>query len=220
MSAEDITTLEQLMALLEGPSADQRAVLQLVVQRGRTYDEIATLLSIDRSAVRQRALDACMALTPDTIEPGPERALVTDYLLGQLPDQVADQVYVYLEAAEADREWAASVAEELSVLSPRPLAEVPNGVATAPTPAADDGYRDEYEDSEEPYDAPEDHTYTPLPRDWEPVSQPPRRCRAGACTRTSSAEPCGCRPRVGAAASYRCCRADSWLSRSWLPQSW
>jgi len=46
------------MASLDDLPADQRAVLQLVLQRGRTYDEIARLLSIDRAAVRARALAA------------------------------------------------------------------------------------------------------------------------------------------------------------------
>ena len=54
------------MASLESLPADQRAVLQLVLQRGRSYDDIATLLSIDRAAVRQRALSALDALGPQT----------------------------------------------------------------------------------------------------------------------------------------------------------
>lgn len=97
----------------------------MVLQRGRTYDEIANLLSIDRSAVRQRALDACDALTPDGIAPGPEQALVTDYLLSQLPEQVAEQVYIYLEAADGDREWAGTIADRLEPLASKPLPEVP-----------------------------------------------------------------------------------------------
>src|SRR5205807_611635 len=51
------STLRQAMSLDSLP-ADQRAVLQLVLQRGRSYDDIAALLSIDRAAVRQRALGA------------------------------------------------------------------------------------------------------------------------------------------------------------------
>ena len=97
----------------------------MVLQRARTYDEIASVLSIDRSSVRQRALDACDALTPDGIEPGPEQALVTDYLLSQLPAQVADQVYVYLEAADDEREWAAAIADLLAPLASRPLPQIP-----------------------------------------------------------------------------------------------
>ena len=120
------------MGLFEDLPPDQRAVLQMVLQRGRSYDEIASLLSIDRSAVRQRALDGFLYLTPDTVLPGPEQALVTDYLLRQLPDQVADQVYAYLEAAEADREWAIEIALQVAPLAGRPLPEIPDGYLAEP----------------------------------------------------------------------------------------
>jgi hypothetical protein len=73
------------MASLDSLPPDQRAVLQMVLQRGRNYDEIAGMLSIDRAAVRERALSALDALGPGTRVPAERRALITDYLLGQLP---------------------------------------------------------------------------------------------------------------------------------------
>ena len=60
------STLRQSMASLDSLPADHRAVLQLVLQRGRSYDDIAQLLSIDRAAVRERALSALDALGPQT----------------------------------------------------------------------------------------------------------------------------------------------------------
>ncbi len=58
------------MASIDSLPADQRAVLQLVLQRGRSYEEIANMLSIDRAAVRDRALAAFDALGPQThVEP-------------------------------------------------------------------------------------------------------------------------------------------------------
>ena len=84
------STLRHPMASLDSLPADQRAVLQLVLQRGRSYDEIAQLLSIDRAAVRERALSALDALGPQTGVPPERRALITDYLLGQLPPRVAE----------------------------------------------------------------------------------------------------------------------------------
>ncbi len=115
------------MDALDNLPPDQRAVLQMVLQRGRSYDEIANVLSIDRAAVRQRALDGFDALTPASVLPGPERALVTDYLLGQLPDKVADQVYSYLQASDTDREWALALAAELAPLTSTALPEIPVG---------------------------------------------------------------------------------------------
>jgi len=81
------------MATVDSLPPDQRAVLQLVLQRGRSYDDIAELLSIDRAAVRQRALAALDALGPQTRLAPERRALITDYLLGQLPGPVG-QVFL------------------------------------------------------------------------------------------------------------------------------
>jgi hypothetical protein len=115
------------MSALDKLPPDQRAVLQMVLQRGRTYDEIASLLSIDRAAVRKRALDAFDALAPASVLPGPESALITDYLLGQLPGKVAEQVYSYLQASDADRAWAQAVAATIAPLAPGSLPEIPVG---------------------------------------------------------------------------------------------
>ena len=79
------------MASLDELPPDQRAVLDLVLQRGRSYDDIARLLSIDRAGVRARALAAFDGIGPDTGLAPESRALITDYLLGQLPDRVAEQ---------------------------------------------------------------------------------------------------------------------------------
>ena len=89
------------MPSLDSLPADQRAVLQLVLQRGHSYDEIAKLLSIDRAAVRDRALSALDALGPQTGVPSEQRALITDYLLGQLPPRVSNQVVSAWQAAPA-----------------------------------------------------------------------------------------------------------------------
>jgi hypothetical protein len=135
------------MSALDNLPPDQRAVLQMVLQRGRSYDEIASLLSIDRAAVRQRALDAFDVLTPVTALPGPERALVTDYLLGQLPDRVAEEVYSFLQASDADRAWAEALAGVLGPLAPGSLPEIPAG---APLGADDGAARGVGEDSDPP----------------------------------------------------------------------
>lgn len=105
--------------------ADQRAVLELVLRRGRTYDEIAELLSIDRAGVRQRALAAFDALGPKTRVPASRRALIADYLLEALPNGVADEVRDHLQASATERAWARAVASELEELAERPLPEIP-----------------------------------------------------------------------------------------------
>jgi hypothetical protein len=124
------------MASLDSLPPDQRAVLQLVLQRGRSYDEIATMLSIDRAAVRERALGAFDALGPSTRVPAEQRALITDYLLGQLPDGAATDTHRSLAESANERAWARVVASELGTLAAGPLPEIPtDGAAAAPASA-------------------------------------------------------------------------------------
>jgi hypothetical protein len=133
------------MATLEDLPADQRAVLSLVLTQGRSYDEIAAALSIDRAGVRERALAALDALSPETTTtPALQRALITDYLLGQLPPPVAEQTRLQLERSRPDREWARAAAGHLAPLASAPLPVIwdaeTDGAAPAPsgaTPAPD-----------------------------------------------------------------------------------
>ncbi|MDQ6834720.1 MAG: zf-HC2 domain-containing protein, partial [Actinomycetota bacterium] len=113
------------MASLDNLPADQRAVLQLVLQRDRGYDEIARLLSMDRAAVRERALNAFDALGPQTGVGDQRRALITDYLLGQLPPAVAREVRDHLGESPSERAWARVLASELGPLTSRSLPEIP-----------------------------------------------------------------------------------------------
>jgi hypothetical protein len=114
------------MAHIDDLPADQRAVLELVLRRGRSYDEIAQLLSIDRAGVRQRALAAFDALGPKTRVAADRRALIADYLLSALPGQVAGEVRDHLESSAGERAWARAVASELQELSDGPLPEIPS----------------------------------------------------------------------------------------------
>jgi Sigma-70, region 4/Putative zinc-finger len=127
------------MASFESLPPDQRAVLELVLRRGRSYDEIAKLLSIDRAGVRARALEALDALGPQTSVSSERRALITDYLLGALPARIAEEVRDHLAGSPAERAWARVVAGELRTVASRPLPEIPNEsartTARAPAPA-------------------------------------------------------------------------------------
>ncbi len=138
------------MAPLDSLPADQRAVLQLVLQQGRRYDDIAALLAIDRAGVRQRALSALDALGPGTAVPAERRGLITDYLLGQLPEDDARQARRNLAESPTERAWARIVASELGRVASNPLPEIPveaeadeeepsaapAAVAASPAPAA------------------------------------------------------------------------------------
>lgn len=108
-------------------------MLELVLRRGRSYDEIAELLSIDRAGVRQRALAALDALGPKTRVAANRRALIADYLLEALPTGVAEEVREHFKGSAGERAWARAVASELEDLSDRPLPEIPaNGRSAQP----------------------------------------------------------------------------------------
>jgi hypothetical protein len=157
------------MASLDSLPPDQRAVLQLVLQRGRSYDEIAQLLSIDRAAVRERALTALDALGPGTRVPPERRALITDYLLAQLPARVSEDTRDHLAESPSERAWARVVASELGALSSGPLPEIPVEAvareAAEPTIAGPSG-----EDAEPPAAKPQRKSFRRAPREPKPPS--------------------------------------------------
>jgi hypothetical protein len=163
------------MSSIEGLPPDQRAVLELVLRRGRTYDEIAALLSIDRAGVRERALAALDSLGPQTGVPAERRALITDYLLGALPTRVSDDVREHLGDSPSERAWARVVASELGSITSDPLPEIPvesTSRAEAPEAAAEP----------EPEPAPR----RPRPR-REPPQRRPKPPREPGSSRTGGA---------------------------------
>ena len=129
------STLEPVMPSLDSLPADQHAVLSLVLERGKGYDEIAQMLSIDRTSVRERALAAFDTLGPQTQISDLRRALITDYLLGQLPPAVAQETRDRLASNPGERAWARVLASELTPLAGRPLPEIPAADSAAPAVA-------------------------------------------------------------------------------------
>ena len=124
------------MASLDSLPGDQRAVLQLVLGRGRSYDEIAGMLSINPTAVRARAVAALDTLGPQTKVDPEDRASIADYLLGQLPEAEINGVRARLASSPSERAWARVISSELAPLAGGPLPEIP--VEADPAPAAAD----------------------------------------------------------------------------------
>ena len=69
--------------------------------------------------------------------PPERRALITDYLLGQLPEKVADDTHRGLAESANERAWARVVASELGTLAAGPLPEIPTDSAGARAPSAE-----------------------------------------------------------------------------------
>lgn len=159
------------MASIESLPPDQRAVLQLVLQRGRSYDDIAQLLSIDRAAVGQRAHAALDALGPGTRVDSDRRAQISDYLLGQQTEAEAAQTRERMASSASERAWARVVASELAPLATGSLPEIPAEGAHEPPPAAAPAAAPELGEALAATQAPE-QAPAETPRAAEPAAAP------------------------------------------------
>jgi hypothetical protein len=113
------------MSPLEPLAPDQRAVIALILQQGRSYDEIAAMLGIPVDAVRARAHAGLAALAPANGLPGEITAPLADYLLGQQADADADATRGLLAESAPARAWASDVAGRLADVAKAPLPEIP-----------------------------------------------------------------------------------------------
>lgn len=116
------------MARIDELPADQRAALQLLLKQGRTYDEIAQLLRIEPSAVRERARTALDTLGPEDVEDLDldDQDDIADYLLGQQSASQRAHTRELLERSAPGRAWARVVAGELRPLAADNLPEIPS----------------------------------------------------------------------------------------------
>ncbi|HEV2812259.1 MAG TPA: sigma-70 region 4 domain-containing protein [Solirubrobacteraceae bacterium] len=115
------------MARIDELRPDQRAALQLLLQQSRSYEDIASLLRIEPSAVRERAHAALDALGPEDV-PGltlADQDEIGDYLLGQQSASQRAGTRDFLETSAAGRAWARAVAGELRTLAGDNLPEIP-----------------------------------------------------------------------------------------------
>jgi hypothetical protein len=115
------------MSTLGDLPADQQAVLELLLRRHRTYDEIAVPLHMDPSSVRERAQAAVAALGDDTgDQPTAElRSRIADWLLGQEDPRATEAVRSVLATSRPARAWARAVAARLEALADEELPELP-----------------------------------------------------------------------------------------------
>ncbi len=106
------------MGSLEDLNDGQRAVLQLLLGKGKSYDDIAALLHSDPAAVRRRAQGAVQALGGAGPEfsgvSGDRRSEIADYLLGQQTASQRAATREYLEDSADGRGWARTTSMALA----------------------------------------------------------------------------------------------------------
>ena len=115
------------MARIDELRPDQRAALQLLLVQGRSYDDIAQLLRIDQSAVRERAHAALDSLGPEEVAglSLEEQDEIADYLLGQQTASQRAATRRFLESSGPARAWARVVGGELRPMAGDNLPDVP-----------------------------------------------------------------------------------------------
>jgi hypothetical protein len=116
---------------LDALAPDQRAVVQLVLQRDRSYAQIAELLKISEDAVRARAHAGLGALAPEVELPADKIAQISDFLLGQQNGKPRQATRKLLRDDEAARQWAETVRASLEDVGEVPDLPAGGGKATA-----------------------------------------------------------------------------------------
>jgi len=122
-----VATLDQL-------PAEQRAIIDLVLQRGRSYDELADMLGMTPARVRELAREALTDLSPVTAErvERDRRGQIVDYVLKQQSGAEETATKAHLRRSEAARTWTLSLVDSLSDMYDGARPEIPEAEAEAP----------------------------------------------------------------------------------------
>lgn len=96
-------------------SADQRAVLQLLLERGQSYANLSSMLDVEETEVRRRARSALRELADADLD---RDVGLTDYLLGQADPIGRADVVRHLRENLDDHALVAEIAAELRELFP------------------------------------------------------------------------------------------------------
>lgn len=103
------------MATFDQLSAEQRAIIELVLKQHQEYDQLGTMLGLPTSRVRELAREALVRLSPVSAAAVDDdwRGQLADYLLNQQTGPEATATKGHLRRSEAARGWARSVLDSL-----------------------------------------------------------------------------------------------------------
>src|SRR4051794_17206012 len=121
--------LSRRMATFDKLSAEQRAIIELVLQRGKSYAELSDLLAMPEDRVRELARNALVSLSPVSAKRVEDdwRGQLADYVLGQQTGPESTATRGHLRRSEAGRAWARSLLDSLDDLYEGGLPTIPDG---------------------------------------------------------------------------------------------
>jgi hypothetical protein len=116
------------MATFDQLSDEQRAILELVLQRGQSYENLSGKLALPEARVRELARDALVELAPVTAKKveADWRGQLADYVLGQQAGPEATATRGHLRRSEAARSWARSLLDSLDGLHGDGVPSIPD----------------------------------------------------------------------------------------------
>jgi anti-sigma-K factor RskA/sigma-70-like protein len=123
------------MATFDQLPAEQRAILELVVGRGQTYDELSGMLGMPTARVRELAREALGDLAPATAArvDSDWRGQIADYVLGQQSGPESTATKGHFKRSEPARAWAYSLLDSLGHLYPNgAMPEIPEADGAGP----------------------------------------------------------------------------------------
>jgi hypothetical protein len=117
------------MATFDQLSDQQRAIIELILRRGQTYEELAEKLGLPENRVRTLARDALVELAPVTARGVEEdwRGQLADYVLGQQAGPESTATRGHLRRSEAARSWTRSLLDSLDTLYANGMPAIPDG---------------------------------------------------------------------------------------------
>jgi hypothetical protein len=106
------------MATFDQLPDEQRAIVELVLQQGKSYDELSDMLGMPEERVRERAREALVQLAPVSVRGVEEdwRGQLADYVLGQQTGPEVTATRGHLRRSEAARSWTRSLLDSLEQL--------------------------------------------------------------------------------------------------------
>jgi hypothetical protein len=118
------------MATFDQLSDEQRAIVELVLRQGKSYDELSDMLGLPENRVRELARDALVELAPISARRVEQdwRGQLADYVLGQQAGPEATATRGHLRRSEPARSWTRSLLDSLEQLYPDgDLPAIPDG---------------------------------------------------------------------------------------------